>query len=149
MPDPLELPRMLRAVVPLVCSGNAFINEFVALAFRHSVRSRLQSAPRRLPGPAAIIGTLDHLSEPGTALRGVDAIRVGGRTFQMIHFPAGKVRTVDVPFRARPIRAQDEGAFARAYQNPDPAHGSGGGAGETRARTGPCFVRFHHPVTRR
>src|SRR5258708_29165293 len=35
MPDALEFPRMLRAVVPLVSAHLALINELVALAFGH------------------------------------------------------------------------------------------------------------------
>ena len=40
MPDPLELPRMRRAVVPLVRAGNAVVDELVA---------------HRLPGLAAVV----------------------------------------------------------------------------------------------
>ena len=39
MPDALELPRVLRAVVPLVGAHLAFIHELVALAFGHAVRA--------------------------------------------------------------------------------------------------------------
>src|SRR5665213_903958 len=49
MPDPRELPRVGRAVIPLVRAGYAVIDEFVANRF-----------PRR----AAVIGALDDLSEP-------------------------------------------------------------------------------------
>ena len=47
MPDPLELPRVRRPVVPLVGAGGAVVGELVA---------------HRLPGRAAVIGALDHLS---------------------------------------------------------------------------------------
>ena len=45
MPDPLELPGMRRAVVPLVRAGDAVVDELVA---------------HRLPGLAAVVGALDH-----------------------------------------------------------------------------------------
>ena len=40
VPDALEFPRMLRAVVPLMRAGHAVVNKFVALAFGHSLRAR-------------------------------------------------------------------------------------------------------------
>ena len=45
VPDPLELPGMRRAVVPLVGAGHAVVDELVA---------------HRLPGLAAIVGALDR-----------------------------------------------------------------------------------------
>ena len=53
MPDALELPRMLCAVVPLVSAGHSVVIELVA---------------NWLPILAAIIGTLDHLTEPAARL---------------------------------------------------------------------------------
>ena len=49
VPDALELPRMRRAVVPLVGAGHAVVGELVA---------------DRLPGLAAVVRALDHLAEP-------------------------------------------------------------------------------------
>ena len=49
MPDSLELPRVRRAVVPLVRAGVALVDELVA---------------HRLPRLAAIVGALDQLPEP-------------------------------------------------------------------------------------
>ncbi len=86
VPDALELPRMRRAVVPLVGAGDAVVGELVADG---------------VPGFAAVVGALDDLAEPAAGLRGVDAVGVGGRAFEVVHLPAGEVRAGDVPvFRA-------------------------------------------------
>ena len=61
VPDALELPRMRRAVVPLMRAGHAVVLELVA---------------DRLPRLAAIVGSLHDLPEPAGALRRVEAIRV-------------------------------------------------------------------------
>ena len=73
MPDALELPRVRRAVVPLVC-GERFaglrrcvVNEVVALALGHAVRGGGRFAgrcSRLMPGLAAVIRALDDLPEP-------------------------------------------------------------------------------------
>ena len=101
MPDALELPGMLRAVVPLVRAGHAVVDELVA---------------DRLPGLAAVVRALDHLPEPAAGLRRVDAVRVSGRAFEMIHLPARKVRAADLPFLALAVRGQDERALFGADQ---------------------------------
>src|SRR5207249_7654409 len=66
MPDALELPRMLGAVVPHVRPWNAIVNEFVALAFRRAVRTFqiLGTAARSFPGFAAIARSLNDLPKP-------------------------------------------------------------------------------------
>src|SRR5437879_3517608 len=97
MPNTLELPRMLRAVVELVSAHLAFINELVALALGHALGAGCQPAAGRLPGLAAVIGTLNDLSEPAAGLRGVDAVRFNGRAFQVIDLPAGEMRAADFP----------------------------------------------------
>ena len=108
VPHALELPRMRRAVVPLVRAGNAVVDELVA---------------HRLPGLAAIVGALDQLPEPSAGLRGVDAVGIGGRPLQVIHLPAGEVRAADLPLLARlPSDVQNERAFARADQNSNRTH---------------------------
>ena len=53
-----------------------------------------------MPGFAAVVGALNDLAEPSAGLRGVDAIGISGRAFEMIHLPPGKVRAGDVPFLA-------------------------------------------------
>src|SRR5437016_3640599 len=102
MPHALEFPGMLRAVVPLVRAHLALIYEFVALAFGHALGTHqlFGTAPGRLPGFAAVIRTLDDLAKPTARLRGVDAIRVNGRTFEVIHLPAREVRPADFPVLA-------------------------------------------------
>ena len=50
-----------------------------------------------MPGFAAVVGALNDLAEPAAGLRGVDAIGIGGRSFEVIHLPAGKVRAADFP----------------------------------------------------
>src|SRR5947209_2343629 len=77
MPDSLELPGMLRAVVPLVGARSAVVLELVA---------------HRLPRLAAIAGTLNHLAKPAAALRSVQPIGVHGRALEVIHLPAREMR---------------------------------------------------------
>src|SRR5476651_1341902 len=94
MPDAFEFPRMLRAVIPLMCSRHTVVNEHAALAFGHSVRAFeiLRAAARRLPRFAAIVRALNDLSEPRARLRRVQSIRINRRTFDVINFPASKMR---------------------------------------------------------
>ena len=84
MPDALEFPRVLRAVVPLVrrerLAGlrRRVVDELVALALGHAVGRGGRLAGRRaglVPGFAAVVGALDDLPEPAAGLRGVDPIR--------------------------------------------------------------------------
>src|SRR2546430_13506275 len=84
VPDALELPGMLRAVVELVrgewLAGlrRRVVDEFVALASRHAIRRLGHPAARRLPRLAAVAGALDDLAEPPAGLRRVQAVP-GGR----------------------------------------------------------------------
>src|SRR6476660_4789875 len=72
VPDALEFPRMLRAVIKLMrCQrlagfGRDVVNKFVALTLRHSAGALLLTGRRsRLePGLPAVIGTLNHLPKP-------------------------------------------------------------------------------------
>src|SRR2546430_12643907 len=83
MPDALELPGMLGAVVELVRGERLagirrrVVDEFVALASRHAVRRLGHPAARRLPRLAAVAGALDDLTEPPAGLRRVQAVRIG------------------------------------------------------------------------
>ena len=97
VPDALELPRMLRAVVPFMRSGFALIGEFVAFALGESVRTLqvFRAATGSVPCFPAVIGTLDDLAKPAAGLRSVDAVRIGRRTFEVIDFPAGKMGAAD------------------------------------------------------
>src|SRR5690242_2125117 len=82
MPDALEFPGMRRAVIPLVSARDAIVDKLV---------------PHRLPGLAAIIGTLDLLTKPAAGLRGIEPVRLNGGALQMIDFPASQKRTADIP----------------------------------------------------
>jgi hypothetical protein len=68
VPDALELPGMLGAIVPLVGSGLSFISEFVA---------------DRVPGFASVIGTLNLLPEPSARLRSIKPIRFNRRALNV------------------------------------------------------------------
>src|SRR5579871_4362348 len=98
MPHSLEFPRMLRAVVPLMRSRNALVHKFIAY---------------RLPRFAAIVRALNNLSEPAARLRRVQTVRIGRRTFHVIQFPSGEMRSADFPVFSLPIRRQNERTFAR------------------------------------
>ena len=82
MPDALELPRMLRAVVPLVRGERlagfrrCVVDELVALALGHAVRRGGRFAGRcsgLMPGLAAVIRALNDLPEPAAGLRCITA----------------------------------------------------------------------------
>src|SRR5207248_8563846 len=96
MPDPRELPRMRRAVIPLVRARRALVAELVA---------------DRLPGPAAVVRALDQLPEPRRGLRRVQPVRVGRRTGDVVDLPATEVRPGHVPVASLAVRAEDESAF--------------------------------------
>src|SRR5436853_4772278 len=99
MPDAFEFPRMLRAVVPLMRARDSVINEFVALALRHSLFALqfLGAAARRRPGFAAVVRSLNDLPEPTARLRRVNPVLINRRPFHVINFPAGKMRAVHFP----------------------------------------------------
>src|SRR5260370_10028518 len=114
MPDALELPGVLRAVVPLVRGeglstffGGSVVDEFVALAFWRALRRSLLFPGRRArlrPGFAAVIGALDDLAEPSAGLRSVNPIGIRRRSLQVIHLPAREMRTPDLPLFPLTIR---------------------------------------------
>src|SRR5262249_20565033 len=131
VPDALELPGVLRAVVPLVRRQRlarlrrTVVDELVAFALGEALgrRGRLAGGRARLgPGLAAVGGALNDLPEPVAALRCVDAVRVRGRTLHVVDFPAGEVGSANVPLLALAIGCQDERALARAHQNSYAAH---------------------------
>src|SRR5438132_290963 len=107
MPDPGELEGPLRSVVPEVIADGTLVRELVA---------------HRLPRLAAVVGALDHLAEPAAGLRGVDPVRVGGRSLQMVDLPAPEVRAAHVPLLALSVRRQDERALACADEYSYTAH---------------------------
>src|SRR5881409_2582317 len=154
MPDALELPGMLCAVVPLMrgeglaCLRGRVVGELVALAFGETFRGLFQHTSRRLPRLAAVAGALDDLSEPPARLRRIQPVRIGGGAFHVIDLPAGEVWTADVPPGALSVRRQHERALACANQYPYPAHAlllsevrrisSAASAAVPARRDGPC-----------
>ena len=107
VPDPLELPRPGRAVVPEVVDGLALVGEVVA---------------NGVPALAAVVGALHHLPEPAPRGRGVEAVRIGRRAVDVVDLPAAEVRAVDGPVGPRAVRGQDERALACAYEHPYTGH---------------------------
>src|SRR5207245_2556491 len=99
--------------------------EHVALAVGHSARAHQVFRFRAgwIPGFAAVIRALDDLAKPPARLRRVNAIRIRGRSFQMVNLPAREVRAVDLPVFARAIRREDERALLRADEDSNFAHG--------------------------
>src|SRR6266511_3806601 len=124
MPNALELPRMLRAVIPLMCARDTVVNKLVALTFGHSVRTFqfLRAASGRVPFFSTVIGTLNDLAEPTAGLRCVNAARIDQRTFHVINFPSRKMRTTDFPSFTRAICCQDERSFSCTNYNSNYAH---------------------------
>src|SRR5581483_7341342 len=124
VPDPLELPWMLGAIVPHVSSGRAVVNELVALALQHAAPALqiLRLTPRCFPGFPAIVRALQNLAEPTAGLRGVDPVGVHRRAFQVIHLPAGEVRTINLPVLALSVGGENERAFACANEQSDSTH---------------------------
>src|SRR5687767_4412193 len=106
MPDALELPWVLRAVVPFVSANLAFIDEFVTLRLGHAVGADqlLRFASGRIPGFATVVGALGDLAEPPAGLRSVNAVRIHRRTFDVINLPTREVRAADLPILALAIR---------------------------------------------
>src|SRR5438132_390220 len=106
MPHSLELPRMLRAVVPLMRSERlaigtgGVIGELITLPLGHPIRRLLGFPAWHLPRLAAVVRALDDLSEPAAGLRCIDAVRVHRRTLQVVHLPPCKVRTAHIPLLA-------------------------------------------------
>src|SRR5688500_8137958 len=100
---------MRGAIVPLVGTGHAVVHELVA---------------DRSPGLAPVIGSLHHLTEPSAALRGIDAVRLGGGPLRVVNLPPGEVGAADAPAVALAVGGKDECPLSGADQNPDRAHGS-------------------------
>ena len=107
VPDPGETPGPRRPVVPLVWTDLALVAELVALWF---------------PGQAAVVGSLDHLTEPAAGRCGVEPIRIGRRTRQVVGLPSGEMRTADIPVLAVAIGGQDERSLAGPDQHSYTTH---------------------------
>src|SRR3990170_7776459 len=96
MPDALELPRVRRAVVPLVRGQGlagfrrSVVNELVALGLEHAFRCGGRFAggcSRLVPRLAAVIRALNDLAKPAAALRRINTIRIDGGSLKVIHLP--------------------------------------------------------------
>src|ERR1043166_1711601 len=120
MPDPLELPWVGRAVVPLMCPRDAIVRKLVV---------------DRFPRGPAIVRTLYDLAEPATALRGIEPVRVRWRPLQVVDLPAREVRPADSPRFPLSVRRQDERALPRPNQYPHAAHAQPPALATTRALT--------------
>src|SRR5436309_13932449 len=122
MPDALELPGMLGAVVELVRGERLagirrrVVDEFVALASRHAVRRLGHPAARRLPRLAAVARALDDLAVPPAGLRRVQAVRIGGGFLHVVVLPACEVRAADIPALALVVRCQYDRPLSGTHQ---------------------------------
>ena len=124
VPDALELPRVLGAVVPLV--GGEGLAGFFGGVVEEAVWRRggplwafgLAGLEAGLvPGFAAVVGALDELAEPAAGLRGEDRVGVGGRAFHVVDLPAGEVGAGDGPIISFAIGFNDEAAFVGADED--------------------------------
>src|SRR5437870_2873522 len=131
MPDALELPRMLRAIVPLMRRERlarlrgGVIDELVAFALGHALGGRRRLPGRRaglLPGFAAVVRTLDHLPKPTARLGGINAVGIGGRTLHVINLPTDEQRLGHGPLVALAVGTQDERSLPGANQDSYFAH---------------------------
>src|SRR5450755_4605866 len=102
VPNPLELPGVRRAVIPLVRARDARIRKLVS---------------HRFPGYAAVLRALDHLPKPAARLRSIKAVGIRRRALYVVHLPTPEVGAAHFPVFPFAVRCKDEGAFARAYQD--------------------------------
>src|SRR5579864_2393609 len=98
---------MLGAVVPFVRTRHSFVLKLVSHC---------------LPGIAAVIGSLHHLTKPAGVLGGVEAIRVNRRTFNMVDLPARKMGPAYFPMFTLPVSAQDKSSLSGTNQHSYSAH---------------------------
>src|SRR5262249_3778411 len=107
MPHARELPRSWRAVVPEGRADGTLVRELVS---------------HRLPRLAAIATALDQLPEPAAGLGGIQAIRIGRRSLEVVDLPAPEVRAADVPSLPGAVCRQHERALPCSDQDPYSAH---------------------------
>src|SRR5688572_30550321 len=134
MPDPLELPRVLRAVVPLVRGeraagfGRGVVDELVALGLGHALRRGVRllgGRPGLMPGLAPVVRPLDDLTEPAAGLRAVDAVRIDRRALEVVDLPASEERAAGGPLLPPGIGGEDKGPLAGADENANAGHALG------------------------
>ena len=103
VPHALELPRVRRAVVPLV---------------RARARRRMRTCCR--PGSKVLPPSSERwISCPNQPLRlrHVDPVRIDRRALEVVDLPAGEVRAADVPVAPLAVGREDEGTLAGADQD--------------------------------
>src|SRR5438128_3905188 len=131
MPYALELPGLRRAVVPLVRGERLagfrrrVVNKLVGLGLGHALWGGgrfARGCSGLVPGLATVIRALNDLPEPAARLRRIKPIRIRGSSLEMIHFPARKVGTADVPPLALSVRREDERALPCPNQYSYSAH---------------------------
>jgi hypothetical protein len=130
MPHALELPRMLRAVVPLVRGqrlagfAGGVVEEAVGRLVREAGHLGLAGLEAGLvPSLAAIIGALDELPEPPAILRHVHAVGIGFGAFHVVDLPAREEWPAHLPVFSLAVRGENERTFTRSHQHPHTAHG--------------------------
>ena len=129
MPHALELPRMLRAVVPLVRGQRLarlrrrVVHEPVRQSRRRAGSgNRLIGQSRLVPGLAAVVRALDQLPEPTARLRDVNPVGIHRRSLHVVDFPAGEKRPAHRPILALAVGTENERALARPYKHSHTAH---------------------------
>ena len=139
VPHPRELPRVRRAVVPLVGAGHARVGEV---------------APDGLPGAAAVLGAVDLLAEPARGRRRPDPVGLRGRARDVVHLQAREERPFHRPVLPRAVRGEDERALARADEYSNSSHDlddrrrpANSSAGE-HDPAGPVHPVVHRPLLR-
>src|ERR1700679_4245204 len=107
MPNSLEFPGMRRAIVPLMRSRDAVIQDFIA---------------DWLPSFPTVIGALYQLPKPGAVLRDIKPLCVSGGSLHVEYLPAAKMGATNLPLFAHCIGSQNECTLARSDQYSYTAH---------------------------
>ena len=112
MPHALELPGMLRAVVPLVRGQRLarLRRSVVDKPVRQRRRrpgsgNRFVGQSRLMPRLAAVVRPLDQLSEPAARLRDVNPVGIHRRAFHVVDLPAREKRPAHLPVFALAVGA--------------------------------------------
>src|SRR5438552_11333947 len=85
VPDARELPGVLRAVVPLMRSGDAVVRELVA---------------DRVPRLPPVVRALNDLAMPPGGLGRVQPVRIDRRRVEVVDLPPREQRALDLPITA-------------------------------------------------
>src|SRR4051812_16702937 len=119
MPHPLELPGMLRPVVPLMRGQRlarrirGVIHKPVALHRRPLWSAAIFCFDSWLvPRLSAVVRSLEQLPKPSARLRDVNPLRVHLRTLHVINLPACEKGPAYIPVLPLAIRRQNERTLA-------------------------------------